>query len=366
MTRSAALELKLAALSDSLKHHSENCKEFGDYCERKSFDPWKELYPQDLASIPQIPTSAFKVGEILSVPSSQIIRRFESSGTSGTRSKILRDEITLARLSGSLRSSAEVWSDVIGDRDLEDDIFVIHLGPSRKDAGTVWFGYVMSLIELEAETEHMMKNGKVDLHAASALIRSALQEGKRVLVVGAPFLVEELCKAFQNSPICAGSNLFLLTGGGWKKNISKAISQSDLASLAAKSFGIDSPSQLRDVFNQVELNSAFVQCSEGRLHSPPWVEVIVRDPLSWKPLDSGQIGLLTYLDPTAHSYPGFIAGEDLGSKEEHACSCGRTTQSIRIVRRLNVSSHQGCSLQLQEKKEEKSDKDKLGKSNDPF
>ncbi|TGK15684.1 acyl-protein synthetase LuxE [Leptospira fluminis] len=347
MDAEEASELRMEAIGEAVRFHSKNCREYEAYCERRNFDPEVPLTKENLSSVPQIPTSVFKARELMSVPKDEIVRCFESSGTMGMKSRIFRDEITLARLSGSLRSSANVWSDLVGDVDIEEDVFVIHLGPSRREAGSVWFGYVMSLIELEADTKHLMKDGNVNIREAIEMATNALTEGKRILVVGAPFLVREFCAQASDRSVRFGSNLYLITGGGWKKQGGKAISQIELAEFARSTLGLDSPKQVRDVFNQVELNSAFIQCCEGRLHAPPWVEVIVRDPFTLEPSASGAPGILTYLDPTARSYPAFIIGEDLGIKEEGPCPCGRHSSSIRVDRRLKVSEHQGCALQLE-------------------
>jgi len=339
--------LRVEAIGDALRHHAENCAPFGKYCARLGFDPAAPLSADQLTTVPQFPSSVFKTLELCSVPHAEIVHRFESSGTSGLRSRIPRDELTLARLSGSLRGTADIWSDVIGDVDMDDDVFVIHLGPSRRNAGSVWFGYVMSLIELEAETEHLLSNGKVDIGRTAKLVKTALTERRRVLVVGAPFLIEELCHWFEQFPLDAGNRLFLITGGGWKRHTGKVMSRTQLAELACRTLGLDSTAQVRDIFNQVELNSAFVQCGEGRLHVPPWVEVIVRDPATLRPLPSGCEGLLSYLDPTAHSYPAFFIGEDLGIRDDSPCGCGRTSATIQMVRRLRVTTHEGCALQTE-------------------
>ncbi|MDI7191034.1 hypothetical protein [Leptospira santarosai] len=341
-----SLDLRISAIKESVRHHISNCKEYASFANRMEFDPEKIMDPQDLYKIPQIPSSIFKMKEIVSVPQKNIVKRFESSGTSGVKSKIARDEISLARLSGSLRGSSHVWDNVIGNLDLEEDIKVIHLGPPRQEAGSIWFSNVMGLIELEADTNHVMRNGKIDWKDVKVQIISALKDFKRVIVVGAPFLVKELSDTTHFKEINGGEKLCFVTGGGWKKFSGSPLQQKEMIDEAFQKFQLRHRHQFKDVFNQVELNCALVECSEGKLHAPPWLEIIVRDPFSLNAMDAGKEGILSYLDPTAHSFPCFFIGEDIGIKNDSPCKCGRTTHSISITRRLKISSHHGCSLQL--------------------
>jgi long-chain-fatty-acid---luciferin-component ligase len=115
---------------------------------------------------------------------------------------------------------------------------------------------------------------------------------------------------------------------------------------AVETLGLRDDGQVRDVFNQVELNTAFVECAQHQLHVPPWVEVIVRDPYDLSPVPPGETGLLSYLDPSATSYPCFLISEDIGMASTDGCACGRHGQTVEIRRRLLTSDHQGCALRL--------------------
>ena len=73
----------------------------------------------------------------------------------------------------------------------------------------------------------------------------------------------------------------------------------------------------------------------------------MRDPETLAPLAPGELGLLSYLDPSASSYPAFFIGEDLGTLERAACACGRPSAGVNVLRRLRISSHLGCASQLE-------------------
>jgi long-chain-fatty-acid---luciferin-component ligase len=76
------------------------------------------------------------------------------------------------------------------------------------------------------------------------------------------------------------------------------------------------------------------------------VHVVVRDPRDLSPLPEGQVGLMTYLDPSASSYPCFLVGEDFCRIEVDRCPCGRYGTTVDVIRRIAASTHQGCALRV--------------------
>ena len=93
---------------------------------------------------------------------------------------------------------------------------------------------------------------------------------------------------------------------------------------------------MRDTFNMVELNTVILECRYHRKHVPPWVHATTRDPRTLSPLPSGVEGVLSYLDPTPVSYPGFVFSDDLGVVFEAVeCGCGRLGDVLAISRRID-------------------------------
>ena len=65
-------------------------------------------------------------------------------------------------------------------------------------------------------------------------------------------------------------------------------------------------------------------------------------------MPSGAKGVLSFLDPTPRSYPGYLLSEDIGIVyEDFACGCGRTTDAVEIVRRVNRVESRGCALRIE-------------------
>lgn len=305
--------------------------------------------PAALARVPQFPTRMFKRTEIRSVPAAEC-EVFLSSGTAGTQSRIWRDEPSLERLAGSLRPEGDIWRGLYGDVDLDQDGEMLHLGPNRREAAGVWISYVMTLIEMFASTTSYVRDGVLRLPEVVRGLEDAIADDRFVCVAGPPAFVADLLRHMSENSIklAAGDRMAVITGGGWKRSQANSVDPAELRQLAVERFGLTADGQVRDVFNQVELNTAFVECARHRKHVPPWVEVIIRDPRDLSVLPDGEVGLMSYLDPTARSYPCFLISEDFGSARTDACPCGRSGTTVQIHRRMDTATHHGCAMKLAE------------------
>jgi long-chain-fatty-acid---luciferin-component ligase len=339
---------RLDAMRAALEHHLARCPPYAAFAAGRSFDPRSLRGPEDLALLPQVPTAVFKRMDLASVPAEALVRTFLSSGTTGARSRVPRDELTLERLTGSLRPDLAIWSDVVSEVDMDEGGEVVNLGPARSEAGDVWFSYVMSLVGVFARTTHCVTDGRLDLDAAVGRVSRCVADGRFVCVVGPPAFVLALCQRLDGDPPRAESLALVVTGGGWKRAEGQRVDEASFRRIVMASLGLARPAQVRDLFNQVELNTILIECDQGRKHVPPWVEVIVRDPGSLAPVAAGTRGLLSFLDASAYSFPCFVVGEDLGRLWPDRCACGRGGQTVAIERRIEGSTHQGCAPRLLE------------------
>jgi len=167
-------------------------------------------------------------------------------------------------------------------------------------------------------------------------------------VVGPPFRVLELIELAERSKaqIAGGAGMTVLTAGGWKRFSGQRIERDVFDVRACAAFGLDDVSQVRDAFNQVELNTVFIECAAHRKHVPPWVYAAARDPDRLAVLPAGQIGVMSYLDASATSYPSFIVTDDVGEVTEGPCPCGRIGTTLQVHRRLVTVAQRGCALTL--------------------
>lgn len=339
LTLHQQVELRDRYVRAAFAHHLKNCAEYAVFARRLGAN--KTDLP--VGQIPVIPTSAFKAQSLLSVPKQEIAKFCLSSGTRGIQSCVARDRISLERLLGSVRagiSLIESWH--------EDEVEVLHLGSERKEAGDIWFPYVMSLIELLHPTHHFVRDGTFDVHSAAEMLNSILKRSENhVAVVGPPFRVMELVHHLSSIGGCiGGDDVTVVTGGGWKRFAGAEIPRDEFRKQVRDAFGMSSESQVRDTFNQVELNTVFMECASHRKHVPPWVYARTRDPETLAVQPNGEEGLLSYIDASATSYPAMIVTDDVGTVFEGRCSCGREGTTIEVSRRLNRSAARGCSLAL--------------------
>jgi long-chain-fatty-acid---luciferin-component ligase len=329
------------------EHHYEHCALFREYAARLDFDPSDVNSVEGMALVPQLPTGVFKRTTVRSAADEEDMRRCTSSGTRGSLSVIWRDRETIQRLCGSIQSGI---AEFLGDP-YEEDVIVINLGPSEEEAGDLWLAYVLSLVELGYETRHMMTNGILDAPMAADAIVDACASAAMVVVIGAPSVMYEVaqaCPCDRKTRHDKDVRVVAVTAGGWKRRNGTGVSRDALTKTVVEAFGIGDARDVRDTFNQVELNTVLFECEYAKKHVPPWLHAFTRDVRTLKRLPGGEVGLLSYLDPTARSYPAFIISDDLGAVDRGGCACGRPGATLSVARRIERDEHWGCALKVDE------------------
>jgi len=300
----------------------------------------------DVDEIPLIPSSFFKKPDInlLSTERTNIIKQCQSSGTSGSISMVPRDETTLTNFLGSISSTFPSFFDI--ERAGNQKGFV--LGPSTEEAGDLWFSYVISCISLMMQTECLEKKGILDLNIAKFKIEEAIHDGNSIVLIGPPYRILELAnllthdQKWPNFP----EKSYIISAGGWKNKERESINDAAYRKAVMENFKITDGSAIRDMFNMVELNTVLPECEYHNKHVPPWLEVIIRDPTTNERVKNGETGIISFLDASAMSYPGFILSEDIGYLTEDTCQCGRIGPVLKIVRRMNNIESRGCALKM--------------------
>jgi long-chain-fatty-acid---luciferin-component ligase len=335
-------ELRLQAVAESVAYHRARNPRYAAFCERRGFRGDELGGIDDLAAVPQLPVTAFKRADIVTDSGEPVAKRCTSSGTLGGVSVVLRDRTTIDRLLGSVISGIRLLGDWT-----EHERRVVNLGPPAEAAGDLWFAYVMGLLELIAPTDHVVEDGVLRLEEAVAALVDACREGQCFLV-GPPLLVRRLAEHhLERGRRVPGRPPIVVTAGGWKRQTGERIDREDLDRLAMSAFGIPNRGGVRDAFNMVELNTVLFECAGRRKHAPPWLHVIVRGLRDLAPVPAGEPGLLSFLDPTAQSYPCFIVADDVGLVRRDRCSCGLPGTTVEIHRRLERVEARGCALKME-------------------
>lgn len=322
----------------AFNHHYENCPDYRHFAERHGITP-NSLKAID--EIPQIPTVLFKNIDILSIPRNDVAKVCQSSGTRGLMSVVYRDEKTLDRLLCSIIAGMKYIYDIDNDRAL-----VLNLGPSTEEAGDIWFSYVTSIADLLYKTYYYVTDQEFYVEDLVGFLTRQKKVDKRIILLGAPIMFKRFLSYLERDKINLHlpSDTLVITAGGWKKFSGEALERNRLEKLLCERLRIR-PENVRDSFNQVELNTVIFECEYKNKHAPPWVKVIIRDPVTMADIGEEQAGVLTYLDASCRSYPCFIISEDIG-RVRSGCACGRKGQILDVIRRVNRVESKGCAIKM--------------------
>jgi len=111
----------------------------------------------------------------------------------------------------------------------------------------------------------------------------------------------------------------------------------------ADAFGIK-PLDIIDIYGFTEqMGLNYPDCECGCKHTSTYARVVVRDPVTREVLPDGKEGMLEFITPIPHSYPGnVILTDDIGYIESEPCPCGRSGQRFRVVGRMKKAEVRGC------------------------
>ena len=99
---------------------------------------------------------------------------------------------------------------------------------------------------------------------------------------------------------------------------------------------------------QMGLN--YPDCECGWKHTSSYVRVLVRDTVTREVLPPGKEGLLEFITPVPHSYPGnAVLTDDLGIIDSESCKQGRAGTRFKIVGRMKKAEIRGCGDILSQK-----------------
>jgi Acyl-protein synthetase, LuxE len=173
--------------------------------------------------------------------------------------------------------------------------------------------------------------------------RTAMDEGQRLMVFGAPYLVKEFCDR-----ILAGGKRMVLPagsivgyGGGWKTFDGEALGEPALLDLIESATGVKKQFVI-DGYSMTEIGAIMLKCEQDRFHVPPHLETIILDD-ALDPVEGEDVtGILGVMDPFAISYPGFLITGDNVHRTRRLCPCGLGGETILSVSRASGAEVKGC------------------------
>lgn len=261
-----------------------------------------------LADVPWLPVGLFKRERLASVAEADVFKTLTSSGTTGqTPSRIYLDRATAAR---QTRALAAIMVDLLGPR--RRPMLVVD-GPDvirdPKEFSARGAGIVGMLNFGRDHTYVLDADGHPDEGAVTGFLER--HRGEPLLVFGFTFLVwEHLLGVFGGRADL--SQAVLVHSGGWKALQDRAVDDVVFRRQLAEELGIRSVHNFYGMVEQV--GSVFLQGDDGLLHPPPFADVIIRDPDTWREQPVGREGVVQVVSALPTSYPGHsLLTEDLGT-----------------------------------------------------
>ncbi len=364
----------MAAVNEELAHHVDHCEPYRRWSHKHGLDRQKTF--DRLADVPFLPVGIFKRLELASVPQEKVVRTLTSSATSSQiPSRIVLDQVTRAR---QIRALTSILMHRIGGQ--RRPFVVLDAPPnatadpsrelSARAAGLR--GYLMAA----TETHYVLEGSelRLDIDKLRGLIDGFRSKNTPFCLLGYTYLLYRHVVAALLAK--KGSELFLRNGpegaspqidltpfsplqlpddamvlhfGGWKKLQNQSVTKDVLTAHTAEAFGID-PSAICDIYGFTEqLGVIYPDGRDGVKRTPTYSEVLVRDPRTFEVLPDGETGLLEFVCPLPHSYPGVaILLDDLGRiVTREPGPDGITGTGFEVVGRASRAEPRGCGDTLQ-------------------
>ncbi len=328
-----------------LKHHYEKNNLYRQFCQKNNFNPNK--FNGLLEDIPYIPVQVFKMigTKLKSVENSMLSTKLESSATSGKPSTILLDKVTSRR---QVRAMTRVMSEVISSERMQ--FYIMDLDPrSSKEANYgARAAAIKGYLNFASSSYYFMKvnNSKELIFDLEKFITIASKCDEPTIIFGFTFVLyscvfKSLKEKNHSIKLPPGSKVIHI--GGWKKLESEKVEKNRFNSEISELFGL-STTDVIDVYGFTEqMGLNYPDCEYGWKHIHAYSDLIVRDELTHKPIHNGKPGLLEFLSPVPHSYPGnVVLTDDIGILESTTCKCGKVGKRFKILRRAKKAEVRGC------------------------
>jgi hypothetical protein len=341
------------ALTNELRFHTVGNSLYSSFLSRNGFDP---SVPFTLADIPYIPVQVFKTlgTDLRTVPESDIRLTLSSSATSGIPSTVPIDRITARR---QAKCMTMIMSDRIGKH--RRPFLVLDVDPAQTK-GVLSYGAraaaVRGYLNFASTagyfvTEH--RDGLSFLPEAFSQAVAQLDRATPVVLFGFTYVLYSTVVAPCLSrglrfPLPQGSHVLHI--GGWKKLEGQKVSRQRFLADVRAVFGVPAEN-IVDVYGFTEhMGLNYPDCPCGCKHTPNMSRVLVRDPLTHAVLAPGQPGLLEFISPLPHSYPGAaVLTDDIGVIDAAPCPCGRGGTRFRVLGRARKAEARGCGDIMGEK-----------------
>lgn len=332
-------EMLTSELVRLTREHGKKCQEYKRFLDTVGY---REENVSTIADIPFYPVRMFKEYELSSIPKDEVFKVMTSSGTTGQRvSKIIVDKETAMI---QQKVMIKILSDYWGKKRLP--MLIVDTPAVLKDR-KMFSARGAAILGLQVAAREMVYVLNDDMSLNTGVLDAFFEKypNQPFIIFGFTFMVWKHfygalkeCEKKYNM-----SEAWLMTGGGWKKLESEAISREEFKKEMNAVCGIK---HFLDHYGMVEQTGCiYAECEYGHLHASIYSDVIIRDYKDFSVCPIGQRGIIQVVSVLPHSYPGHsLLTEDEGMVVgEDDCPCGRKGKYIQIFGRMKNAELRGCS-----------------------
>jgi acyl-CoA synthetase (AMP-forming)/AMP-acid ligase II len=314
----------------------------------------------DLASVPGVPTDAFRLTRVAVHPAELDTARFATSGTTGSERGVHAFRTTATYTAVALLGGARA---LIGSR--PGPRVVVSLAPLPSTPSSSSLGFMLELFHgswdgrsLRAATladgdayqphapeRWLVREHGLDVAALEHACRVAVERGEPLLVLATAFALVALLDALDGRTLPAPEETAVMVTGGFKGR-SREVERGVLRHDVALAFGVPESHVVAE-YGMTELTS---QLYEGTLPGsalagepdlllePPWLRVVPVDPETLEPVPPGELGIARIVDLGNVDSALVVQTEDL---------VRRRGDGIELLGRRPGATARGCSLALE-------------------
>ena len=347
-------KLFIKALNEAVVHNFDNCPQYKNYLEYCKFSPVIKK-EEDITKLPPIHVNVYKEYDLKSTSDDKIVLTLTSSGTTGKKSKIFLDKISLNRVKKIAKNVYNALG-MVNEKELVNYCCFTYDPHVANDLGTAFTDELLSSFTQKKSVyytfQYNLKTGEfaVDLDKVVRILQGFEKDGLPVRLVGFPAFIYEVLEYYKNKykkRFKFNPDSFVMTGGGWKKQEDKKVGRDYFVNYIHEMTSIPYEN-MRDLFGMVEHGVPYVECKHGNMHVPVYSKVFIKDPKTLKNLSFGQPGLANFVTPYLHSYPAVsILVNDFATLEP-SCECGLGGNVLKIIGRAGISKHAGCALHAEQ------------------
>ena len=343
----------LDAMNEAFGHHVRNCPSFRRFCANRGYGADHRF--GHLADFPYLPAQAFKENADLlrSVDEAEVRTEIRSSATSGLPSVVPVDGVTAKR---QVRALAAVIGEALGRK--RRPLLMLDVSPEKGPTGGLGArgAAVRGFLNLASDVQYFMDvDDKGELLLKEEEFARALADLQGpALVFGFTFVlyahaIEPFMRANRRFEMPAGSHVAHI--GGWKKLIDRKVSSDVFNRNVFETLGV-AEERIVDFYGFTEqMGVTYPSGPSGDKHCPAFAEVIVRDPRTFEPVPDGREGLLQFVTPLPHSYPGLsVLTDDVGVVTGRSASDGNWGGTrFKVIGRAPKAEVRGCGDIMGEK-----------------